>query len=184
MSITYVRKNGKGDNYETPKYIVEILIPYLKQTNIKTIWCPFDKEESEFVKVFKKYNYKVINSHIDDNKDFFDYEPENYDAIISNPPFSIKNRILERCIKLNKPFALLLSATCVQSASLIKIISKATNFNFIIFDKRISYNGDRPPFPSWYFTNKLLDGNKFYIYTKNPKELYNNWVLNKKGEAK
>lgn len=33
-----------------------------------------------------------------------------------------------------------------------------------MFDKRISYSGDRPPFPSWYFTDKLLEGNEFYIY--------------------
>jgi len=175
MSLQPVNKTGKGDTYETPKYVVEILLPYLKQTNIKTIWCPFDKEHSEYTQVLKQNGYKVINGHINDGKDFFKYEPENYDAIISNPPFSVKNEILERCIELDKPFALLLSATCIQSASLIRIIQKAKNFNFIIFDKRISYSGDRPPFPSWYFTSNILDGNKFYIYKEDPKQMFNKW---------
>jgi hypothetical protein len=181
MSLMSVSKDGKGDNYETPKYVVEILLPYLRKTNIRTIWCPFDKAHSEYVKVLKEAGYIIINGHIDEGKDFFEYEPEQYDAIISNPPFSKKNEILERCITLGKPFALLLSATCIQSASLIEIIAKAKDFNFIMFNKRISYSGDRPPFPSWYFTSQILDGNKFYLYERDPKELFREWEQNKRG---
>ena len=179
MSLQRVNKEGKGDNYETPKYVVEILLPYLKNTNIKTIWCPFDKDNSEYVKVLKNNGYEVIRGHISEDKDFFKYTPEHFDAIISNPPFSKKNEILERCIELGKPFALLLSATCIQSASLIRIISKTKDFQFIIFDKRISYSGDRPPFPSWYFTNGILDGTKFYLYEEDPKVLFRKWEKNK-----
>ena len=179
MSLQSVSKEGKGDNYETPRYVVEILLPYLKNTNIKTVWCPFDKDSSEYVKVLKDNGCRVISGHISEGKDFFEYTPDHFDAIISNPPFSKKNQILERCIELGKPFALLLSATCIQSASLIRIISKAKDFQFIIFDRRISYSGDRPPFPSWYFTSGILDGNKFYVYKEDPKELFKEWEQNK-----
>jgi hypothetical protein len=172
MSLKQVKKDGNGDEYYTPKYVVEILLPYLKDKGIKTIWCPCDEEWSEFVNVFKNAGYNVIYSHIKYGQDFLEYEPEeHYDIIISNPPFSIKNKILQRCVDLDKPFIMLLSATCIQSASLINIISKCDNFNFIMFDKRISYSGDRPPFPSWYFTNRVLDGNKFYIYRNDPKKM-------------
>jgi hypothetical protein len=172
MSLKNVSKTGNGDEYYTPKYVVEILISYLKEKGIKKIWCPCDKDWSAFVSVLRSNNFEVIYSHIDDGKDFLTYEPlEDYDAIITNPPFSIKNKVLQRCLDLKKPFAMLLSATCIQSASLINIISKCENFNFIMFDKRISYSGDRPPFPSWYFTNNLLDGNKFYIYQEDPKKM-------------
>ena len=173
-----IKKDGNGDEYYTPKYVVEILLPYLKETNIKTIWCPCDKETSEYVKVFEDNGFNVIASHIDDGKDFLIYEPdEDYDAIITNPPFSIKNQVMERCIKLGKPFALLLSATCIQSASLMQIMSKCDSFNYVMFDNRISYSGDRPPFPSWYFTNKLLNGNKFYIYKQDPKDMFKEWII-------
>jgi len=174
MSLKNVSKNGNGDEYYTPKYVVEILLPYLKDKGIKTIWCPCDKDWSKFVTVLKDAGYNVIYSHIDEGKDFLTYEPEeSYDIIITNPPFSIKNKIIQRCIDLNKPFILLLSATCIQSASLINIISKCENFNFIMFDKRISYSGDRPPFPSWYFTNNVLSKNEFYIYKQDPRSLLN-----------
>jgi len=181
MSIMNVKKDGNGDEYYTPKYVVEILLPYLRlNNNIKTIWCPCDKEESEFVKVLIDNGYKVIFSHIDNGQDFLTYEPkEQYDAIITNPPFSIKNEIVKRCIELGKIWVLLLSATCIQSASLVKILSKAKNFQYIIFDKRISYSGDRPPFPSWYFTSNLLTKNEFYIYKEDPRLLYNKWLKDK-----
>ena len=176
MSITPVKKEGCGDEYYTPDYVVEILLPYLKKTNYKTIWCPCDKETSEYVKVFKNNGFNVIYSHIDNGQDFLNYIPdEDYDCIITNPPFSIKNKILERLIELDKPFAILLSATCIQSASLIRLLSKLDDFKVIMFDKRISYNGDRPPFPSWYFTNRLLDKNEFYIYKDDPNDLYKKW---------
>ena len=176
MSIMSVKKNGNGDEYYTPDYVVEILVPYLKNKNIKKIWCPCDKETSEYVRVFKNNGFDVIYSHIDNGQDFLNYIPdEDYDCIITNPPFSIKNKILERCIELNKPFAILLSATVIQSASLVQILSKLEDFKMIMFDKRISYSGDRPPFPSWYFTNMLLDKNEFYIYKEDPKNLYKIW---------
>lgn len=169
-----VSKTGKGDEYYTPKYVVEILVPYLKKKNFQTIWCPCDKEESKFVSVLKENGFKVIYSHIENGKDFLSYRPEeNFDCIVTNPPFSIKNKIIERCLYFDKPFALLLSATIIQSASLVQLLEKFKDMYFLIFDKRISYSGDRPPFPSWYFTSGILEKNEFYIYKEDPRNLLN-----------
>lgn len=174
MSLQTV--TDKGDEYYTPKYIVEILLPFIKNKGFKTIWCPCDKAYSEYVKVFSENGISVIHSHIDDGKDFLNYEPsEKYDAIITNPPFSIKNDIFKRCIDLDKPFCLLMSATSIQSASFIQRISKAKDFNVMMFDKRISYSGDRPPFPSWYYASGLFDKTEFYIYKQDPKKLFTEW---------
>lgn len=172
MSLRNVKKDGKGDEYYTPKYVVEILLPYLKAKGFKAIWCPCDKEWSEFVKVLRNNGFIVHHTHIETGEDFLSFQPDfEFDAIITNPPFSIKNKIVERCIYFGKPWALLLSATCVQSASLIKLLSKCNKFQFLMFDKRISYSGDRPPFPSWYFTDGILDTSKFYIYKEDPRKL-------------
>jgi hypothetical protein len=175
MSIVAVKKNGNGDEYYTPKYIVEILIPYIKAKGYKNIWCPFDKEWSEYVKVFKDNGFNVTYTHIDNGHDFLKTDITGYDIIISNPPFSLKHEVFKKIIDLKVPFAILMSATSIQSAKLMQTLSKAEDLKFIMFDKRISYDGDRPPFPSWYFTNLLLDRNEFYIYKEDPKKLYKEW---------
>ena len=111
-----------SDEVYTPAYAVKPLIKYIKQymqNNQKdtlTIWCPFDMSISNFVQLFQKIpNVKVIYSHIDTGQNFFFYEPEEeYDIIISNPPFSCKDDILKRLFELNKPYAMLLPIPTLQ----------------------------------------------------------------------
>jgi len=47
--------------------------------------------------------------------DFLVDEPAfAYDCIITNPPYSIKDRFLTRCYELKKPFALLMPLTALE----------------------------------------------------------------------
>lgn len=80
------------------------------------IWCPFDMSFSKFVKVLSQIpNVKVIYTHIDTGENFFFYEPEEqYDMIISNPPFSCKDDVLKRLMELDKPYAMLLPVPTLQ----------------------------------------------------------------------
>ena len=91
-------------------------VKYIKLFNPKAvIWCPFDMEHSEYVKVLNHAGFKVIHSHIDEDKNFFFYEPEEpYDIIISNPPFSQKDNVLKRLYELDKPYAMLLPIPTLQ----------------------------------------------------------------------
>lgn len=99
-------KKGETDEWFTREHSVDIFVPYIKQ--FKTIWCPFDFESSAFVQVLRKHGFNVLYSHIETGQDFFEYEPkEDYDAIVSNYPYSQRNAIFERCYALGKPFALL-----------------------------------------------------------------------------
>lgn len=106
----------------------------------KTVWCPFDKEDSEYVKVLKEEGFNVIYSHIDDGKNFFYWEPdENYNYIISNPPFSIKDDIIKRLYELNKSYAILLPVSSLQGQ---KRFPYMKDCQALIFDKRINYYRD------------------------------------------
>lgn len=58
--------------------------------------------------------------------------------IVSNPPFSKKDKILERVYSLNKPFALLLPLTTLQGLRRYKIIHK--DIQLLCFDRRIDYH--------------------------------------------
>lgn len=132
------RTDKASDEVYTPAYAVKPLLKYVLKPC--TIWCPFDKDDSEFVKLFRAAGHKVIASHIDEGKNFFIYEPsEQYDFIISNPPFSIKDDILRRLHELNKPFAMLLPLPTLQGQ---KRFSYLKDCQALIFDKRINYYMD------------------------------------------
>jgi len=66
----------------------------------KIIRCPFDKADSQFVIVLKEHGFKVVYSHIDYGQNFFEYQPKEWDVIISNPPYTNKRKYWERCLEL------------------------------------------------------------------------------------
>ena len=155
--------NRESDEKYTPFYAVEPLLQYLDKT--KTIWCPFDTDQSAFVVLLKERGYKVIHSHIFDGKDFFEYEPKHYDIIISNPPFSLKDQVIERVYKLNKPFALLLPTNTLQGQKRFDYFKQG--LQLLSFDKRINYHNPKSmvttvkgvAFSSSYFCKDLLPSN-------------------------
>ncbi len=51
----------------------------------------------------------VAFSHILSGQDFFEYEPERWDVIVSNPAFSQKHQVVERYLAQGEPFAILFS---------------------------------------------------------------------------
>lgn len=127
-----------SDEVYTPAYAVRPILKYLKPNS--TIWCPFDTEDSEFVKVFMAAGHKVTYSHIDTEQNFFTYEPkEDYNYIISNPPFSIKDAILQRLTELNKPYAMLLPLPTLQGQKRFNYLQGS---QALIFDKRINFFKD------------------------------------------
>ena len=95
---------------------------------------------SKFVKVLSNIpKVEVIYSHIDTGENFFFYEPDNYDIIISNPPFSCKDDVLKRLYELNKPYAMLLPIPTLQGQTRFPYMK---DIQYLGFDKRINYYRD------------------------------------------
>ena len=137
----YLNSNttAEGDEVYTPFYAVEPLLEFLPQNKNFTIWCPFDEEWSAYVQTFRDKGYKVIHTSITEGQDFFDYEPkEPYDCIISNPPFSKKDEVLDRLYKLNKPFAILLPVNSIQGKKRHSIFNH--DIELLVFDGRVDYH--------------------------------------------
>lgn len=80
----------------------------------------------------------VIRSDISDGPDFFTYEPPEYDCIVSNPPFTQKDRVLKRLYELGKPFAVLLPLNSLQSVDRYEFFKNG--IQILVFDKRIAYH--------------------------------------------
>jgi len=144
---------GKNDECYTP---IEGVLPILKYIpKDKIIWCPFDTEESNFVKEISKTN-KVIKSHIAEGKDFFEYEPEEWDILISNPPFTDKRKYFERALSFNKPFALIMSLTWLNDSAPKQLFFEK-DLQLLMFDKRMKFNNiNKITFSSAYFCWNFL----------------------------
>lgn len=152
---------NKNDEFYTPEYAIEPIIKYLKLNSI--IWCPFDTEESNFVKILKNRGHKVVFTHINNGEDFFNINVE-CDYVISNPPYSMKGEVLDRLFKLNKPFAMLVGVVGIFESKSRFNMFKDNDFEIMYFDKRISYFKDykeqkpslNPPFSSVYLCKGIL----------------------------
>lgn len=113
-------RTSKGDEVYTPFYAVQPLLKYIPKKSV--VWCPFDEEWSAYYQALKENGYKVIRTSLADGQDFFKYEPkEKYDVIISNPPFSKKDKVLQRLHELGKPFAILLPLNSLQGQFRYKV---------------------------------------------------------------
>lgn len=153
---------GNNDECYTPAYVVEEIIPYLPKDKI--IWCPFDKEDSAFVTVLKYHGFNVVNSHIEYGQDYYEYEPEKWDIMVSNPPFTNKRQIFERALSFNKPFALIMSNTWLNDSA-PKVLFKEKDLQLMMFRNRIKFlnNG--------VINNKITFSSSFFCWNLLPKQI-------------
>lgn len=113
----YLRDNRRmvaGDIYtpqrmdacQTPAYALDPLLSYLPRNWI--IWEPAAGEGNIVEALFDSGFKSVVSTDLIRQENFFEFEPDRWDCIVTNPPFSIHFEWLERCYKLGQPFALLL----------------------------------------------------------------------------
>ncbi len=159
------------DEYYTPSILVNMLIPYLekwerdfieKEGYRPLIWLPFDTEDSQYYKILKK-RFQVVRSHLNDDKDFFNYQPNMFDLIVSNPPFSTKDKIFTRCIyELKRPFVLLMNMMAINYQNIAEIFSAVNpKIQFIIPDKKVSFDGNTSSFCSGYVCYDFIEHTEF-----------------------
>lgn len=158
-------KISKSDEYYTPDYAVRIIVPYLKARGFNGIWCPFDKECSEFVKILNQEGFNVVFGHIETGQDFFSYKkpPTNVDCVVSNPPFSKRTPIFERLFSFNLPFAMIMNSNGLFDTKARYELFKNNKFELLIPKGRMRFFDENmvarnsPNFQSIYVCNGILD---------------------------
>lgn len=152
----------KKDEYYTPPYAVHPIVQYVGVGS--RVWCPFDTDDSYFVKILRgAAACEVVATHIDNGEDFFNTEVD-CDYIISNPPYSLKNEVLERLFSLGKPFAMLIGVVGIFESQHRYKLFRDNEFEVMYFNKRVSFFEDyndqkptrNPPFSSVFITSKML----------------------------
>ena len=154
-----VYSEGGNDECYTPDYGVRPILPFIPKGAV--VWCPFDKEDSQFVKLIQEQGNVVVFSHIDNGEDFYTYSPPvKWDIIVSNPPFTKKKEIFERALSFGKPFALIMTNVWWNDAAPVKMFAKYPKMQVLYLDGRINFlqggKGKRPPFASCYICNDML----------------------------
>jgi len=111
------------DTFETPNYATDLLVPFIPE-NVKLVWeCATGNDK--IANRLKEHGYGVIGTDIRMTlyygifnfltedlsvlKEIYGIENE-IDAIITNPPFSLKQKFYKKCLEYRVPFALLIPA--------------------------------------------------------------------------
>lgn len=74
MNFSQQIKQSNTDEWYTTEESVRLIIPSLRRGGYKRILCPFDKPESNFVKVLIEQGFEVTYGHIETGQDFFDIQ--------------------------------------------------------------------------------------------------------------
>lgn len=152
-----VEQKGNNDECPTPPEGVHPILEYIPSGAI--VWCPFDTEDSHFVKMIGQNN-PVIYSHTKYGqiKDFFEYEPAMWDILISNPPFTGYRKTIERVISFGKPFALMGKHDYLRDAwPLLSFINSDTELQLLLFEDRLDFQGQKKiNFKAIYYCSQFL----------------------------
>ena len=125
------------------------------------IWCPWDTEHSEYVKVLGEW-FDVVYSDKDmTGQDFMTWQPKKWDVIISNPPFQHKKQTFERALSFGKPFCILMTLNWLADSA-PKQLFMEKDLQLLMFDKRIHFANlhgvvqKKTTFSSAYFCHDFL----------------------------
>ena len=111
---------GHPDNFQTPATALDCLVPYLKPEWL--IWEPACGK-GNLVSGMSDRGFRCIGTDLRDGVDFLETDVTQ-DCVVTNPPFSIKEKFLARCYAIGKPFALLMPITTFDSAARRKLFHR------------------------------------------------------------
>lgn len=163
MNFSLQIKQRNTDEWFTPPEAVRLIIPYLRRKKYKRILCPFDKEQSEFVQELRRGGFLVTYGHIETGEDFFERtDLEDFDAIVSNPPFSKRQAILERLFTAGTPFAMILNFNGLFDSKRRWDLFRRNRFEIIVPLGRIHFyndqcEGNSPNFQSVFVCQGMAD---------------------------
>ena len=157
-------KQSATDEWYTPAEYVKWIVPFLKAKGFRRICAPWDTERSEFVKVLSAEGFDVTYSHIHSGTDFYEIEDfSKFDAVVSNPPFSQRTKILERLFEVGIPFAVILDFNGIfDNKTRWELFSKY-DFTIVVPQGRMKFFNDeqettaQPMFQSVYICRGISD---------------------------
>ena len=105
----YARR--QRDDYPTPDWVTETVIPHLKAMGANTIWEPA-AGEGGMADALVSAGFRVVSTDLKNRIDFLDDKTwpniaQRADAVVTNPPYGIQGKtaekFIEQALKLTKP---------------------------------------------------------------------------------
>lgn len=129
---------SKGfDRCNTPPYALDPLLPYLRAE--WHVWEPAagTRNISRTIapRVASVYSSDLIDMP---PTNFFTWSPPRFDAIVTNPPYSIKFDWLARCYELGKPFALLVPVETIGAKAAQALMEKH-GCELLLLNRRVNF---------------------------------------------
>lgn len=180
------------DEVYTPEEAIYPLLEFIKYLNIDkdnmVIWdCAYGS--GRLAENFEKFGYCIFgNGNADFLKESLENvnlkETESIDAIITNPPYSIKDKFLERAFKIGIPFAFLLPTKAIGEQKRVSMF-KEHGIQMIIPNERINFeipSKKKTPWfhASWFVYGWNLPNDLNFV---NMKELRDKYAKNSKSEC-
>lgn len=157
------RKSKKGsDLIQTPDWPTELLLKFLEANSPiwsknMTIWEPACGE-GFMLDCFKANGYHAHGSDILFDHNFLEDKATNqFDTIITNPPFSIKDKFLARCYELKVPFALLLPLTALEGKKRQEMY-KRYGLQLLCLPKRVNFKVPSGKNNNWFHCDFFTNG--------------------------
>tara|TARA_R100001530_G_scaffold13104_1_gene12166 strand:+ start:6004 stop:6501 length:498 start_codon:yes stop_codon:yes gene_type:complete len=129
-----------SDECYTPENAVLPLLSELSKDNV--YYDCTSGISSSLLDCFNENGYKCLSS--EDRNFLTDDIPDGVDVIITNPPYSKKDKFIERCYQLKKPFALLLPVSSLQGIKRGEMFSQ-NGVELLVLKKRIDFTGKGSP---------------------------------------
>ena len=130
MALFQTKTFAKDDEYMTPYYAWKNIEKYLPKD--KVIWEAFYGDGTSKNSLNKLGCTNVIHKDID----FFEHNLG--EVIISNPPFTLKKKVLYRLAEIDKPFILIMPCSTITTQYFRKTFSNK-NIQIIIPRSRIQF---------------------------------------------
>ena len=163
MNFSTAIKKSNTDEWFTTRQDVEKIVPFLLRGGYRKILCPFDRADSNYVQVLTEHGFEVTYGHIADGQDFFERTDLNeYDAVVSNPPFSKREAILKKLYESGVPFALILNFNGLFDSKTRWRMFKENGIEILIPQGRMHFfndkcEGNSPNFQSVYVCKGMTD---------------------------
>lgn len=130
------------DKFQTPSYALKPLLPYLNSDML--VW-ESAVGEGYLMRALQSNGFNVHGTDILSGTDYFTYTPTYYDIQITNPPYSLKYKWLERAYELGKPFALLMPGDTILAQRAQNLFVKY-GYSVLIPNRRVDF---KTPFKGW-----------------------------------